>query len=176
MTVSRACSVLVSALGIASLALLGFLGIGPRIGRYRTLTVLSGSMRPGISPGAVVVAVPEQAAAVRVGQVVTYAIPLDDHHVVTHRVVEVVGGADQRVFRTKGDANNTPDPWQVETRSTAVWRVRAVVPGLGYAVHWLRTGILRVVGVMIIPAALASWWVAGIWREEDGPAVAVVGS
>jgi signal peptidase len=160
--------------------LLGFLGIGPHTGIYRTVTVLSGSMRPGIPAGAVLVETPVSGHDLRVGQVVTYAIPVDDHSVVTHRVVRIVSGGDHPLFETKGDANDTADPWQVQLTGADVWRVRRVVPGLGFGIHWLRVRAIQVVGVVVLPGVLALWCLAGIWREDDepdmGPVTDVVGA
>ena len=80
----------------------GFLGIGPRTGLYRTVTVLSGSMRPHIPAGAVLVETPMPGRDPRVGQVVTYAIPVDDHRIVTHRVVGIVSGGRSPGVRDEG--------------------------------------------------------------------------
>src|SRR5438067_5027086 len=107
----RACKIVLDALAIGGMLALAGLGLGPRTGRYRTMTVLSGSMRPGMPEGSVVVLVPEPARRVRRGQVIAYNVPVDDHHVVAHRIVEVITPGPQPVIRTKGDANPTPDPW-----------------------------------------------------------------
>ena len=80
------------------------------------------------------------------------------------------------MFETKGDANDTADPWQVQATDTDVWRVRAVVPGLGFGIHWLRAPGVQVVGVFVLPALVALWWVVGIWREDDADLDAVTGA
>jgi len=154
---------------VAGVGLLLAVGVGPRTGRYRTLTVLSGSMRPGIEPGAVVVVVPEPPTQLRVGQIITYQIPVDDHRVVTHRVIEVVEAGDRPVFRTQGDANDAPDPWLARLDGDTVWHVRYVVPVLGKAIHWLRLPIVHTVTVLVLPLLVALWWVIGIWRDPGDP-------
>ncbi len=151
---------------IGGVGLLLAIGVGPRSGRYRTLTVLSGSMRPGIQPGAVIVVTPERPDQLRVGQVITYQIPVDDHRVVTHRVVEILEGGDAPVFRTQGDANNAPDPWVARLDGDTVWRQRYTVPGLGHALHWLRLPIVHTATVVVLPLFVALWWVVGIWRND----------
>ena len=165
--INRLFTYLVWALAVACFGLLGLLGVGPRTGRYTTLTVLSASMRPGIPAGAVVVDTPEPARTLHVGQIITYAIPVDDHHVVTHRVVKIISAGDHPVVVTKGDANDAVDPWQAQITSVDVWRVRATVPGLGFAIHWLRGRNFLVAGVLVLPAALAVWWIVSIWRDDD---------
>lgn len=112
------------AVWLLGFACVGFplaVGVGPRTGRYATLTVLSGSMRPHLPA-------PNQ---VKVGQIITYAIPEGDRHVVSHRVVEVVRDGDRPVIRTQGDANNAPDPWLSQVEDDTVWQVRYAVPYVG---------------------------------------------
>jgi signal peptidase len=177
MTVNRLLTGCVGVIVVACFGLLGFLGIGPHTGLYRTVTVLSGSMRPSIPAGAVLVETPVAGKDLRVGQVVTYAIPVDDNHIVTHRVVRIVSGGDHPVFETKGDGNDTADPWQASVTGAGIWRVRRVVPGLGFGIHRLRNRAVQVVGVGVLPAVLALWWVASIWRGDGEPDLdRVVGS
>jgi signal peptidase len=130
------------ALGLALLVLL-LLGLLPHTGWYRTETVLSGSMRPTFAPGDLVVVTPERLADVRVGQMISYHIPVDDHHVQTHRVVAVLRRGGQTFVRTKGDANNARDPWLARLNGTTAWRVRAVVPKAGWGIVWLRSPRIR---------------------------------
>ena len=75
----------------------------------------------------------------RVGQVISYHIPVGDHHVQSHRVIEVVRGGGQPLVRTKGDANTAPDPWTARLNGSTAWQVRAVVPKAGWAIVWLRS-------------------------------------
>src|SRR2546422_7239587 len=84
--VSSACGTAV--LGAALVVLVG-LGLAPRLGFYRTVTVLSGSMTPTFARGDLIVVTPEPLRAVHVGQVITYEIPIGDRHIETHRVVRV---------------------------------------------------------------------------------------
>ena len=85
------------------------------------------------------VVTPEATRDVRVGQVISYHIPVGDHHVQSHRVIEVVRGGDHPLVRTKGDANAAPDPWTARLNGGTAWQVRAVVPKAGWAIVWLRT-------------------------------------
>src|SRR5437867_11828955 len=114
-------------------AVLLFLAIGllPRTGWYRVETVLSGSMRPAFAPGDMIVVSPEPLRDVQAGQVISYHIPIGDQHVQTHRIVQVVRGGDHPVVRTKGDANDSVDPWKARLGGTTAWRVRLVAPKLG---------------------------------------------
>jgi signal peptidase len=82
----------------------------PRVGGATPYTILTGSMRPQMPPGTMVVVKPVAADRVRVGDVVTYQLKSGEPTVVTHRVVSVgVDGAGKRILRTQGDANDVAD-------------------------------------------------------------------
>lgn len=168
------------ALGLAAVALsvllLVGLALGPRTGIYRTVTVLTSSMRPSMPEGSVILQTPVDPGKVRVGDVITYRIPVEDHRVVTHRVVQLLERGRHPVVRTKGDAVGSVDPWVARLTGEKVWRVRASVPKLGYALEALRRPEARRVTLVVVPLLLALVWLRDIWRprsEGDGePAVA----
>jgi signal peptidase len=154
-------------LAFALLALV-LLGLLPNLGWYRTETVLSGSMKPYFSPGDIVVVTPEATRDVRAGQVISYHIPVGDHHVQSHRVIEVVRGGAHPLVRTKGDANAAPDPWTARLNGGTAWQVRAVVPKAGWAMVWLRTPAIRRVAIFAVPLLLAILGLLRIWRVPSG--------
>jgi signal peptidase I len=156
------------ALVLALAALVG-LGLLPQTGWYRPVTVLSGSMQPAFSPGDMVVVMPEPVSAVRVGQVISYRIPVGDHHVQSHRVIEVLRRNGDVSVRTKGDANKTPDPWTATLHGPTAWRVRAVLPKLGWIVFWLRTPLVHELTLFLAPLLLALLAVLQIWRRPAEP-------
>lgn len=103
----------------------------PRIGGATPYTVLTGSMRPDLPPGTLVVVRPAKAADIGVGSVVTYQLASGRKSVATHRVVSVASFRGEPVYRTQGDANDAPDrKWvrQVQIKGK-LWYA---VPYLGY--------------------------------------------
>jgi signal peptidase I len=149
---------------VAVLAFAG-LAVGPHVFGYRTMTMLTGSMAPKINPGDVAVATQLPVDDIAVGMVVSYHIPVDDHHVVTHRVVAVQHDTDGSVtIQTKGDANNAADPWKATLRGDTVYRVRAVIPGLGHVIEALRSPVVTTALVYGGPTLLAGWLLLAIWR------------
>lgn len=158
-----------AALVAGVLALLG-LGLLPRTGWYRPVTVLSGSMRPTFAPGDMVVLMPEPVRDVRVGQMISYRIPVGDHHVQTHRVIALVRGGAHPIVRTKGDANVSADPWVARLDGTTAWRVRAVLPKLGWVVSWLRTPLIEKLTIVLAPILLGLLALLRIWGEQSEPA------
>jgi signal peptidase I len=159
---------------LLGLAVLGLLSVtlAPRLLHYRTATMLTGSMSPRIRSGDVIVDTPLALRDVRVGQVLTYHIPVDDHRVISHRVIEVQRPAPGTVnVRTKGDANSAPDPWTATLTGSTVWQVRAVVPKAGTVIRALRTPLVHNVLTGAVPVLVVCWLLLGIWRpaKPGGP-------
>ena len=165
---ARALPWLVRALvGTAVVALLG-LAVGPHVFGYRTMTMLTGSMAPEIDPGDITVVTPLAVEDVAAGMVIAYHIPIDDHRVVTHRVVSVERGEDGSVtVQTKGDANEALDPWQATLQGETAWQVQAVVPEVGHLIQALRTPVVSQVLLYGAPALLAGWLLLSIWRPTE---------
>lgn len=99
----------------------------------------------------------------RVEDIITYQIPVEDRRVVTHRVVEILEGGDQPVLRAKGDANHTVDPWTARLAAGPAWRLRAVAPKVGYGVNALRTPTAQRVCLFILPVLMLVLWLGEIW-------------
>jgi signal peptidase len=132
------------------------LGLGvlvPRVGGATPYTILTGSMEPGLSPGALVVVKPVEAEKIAIGTVITYQLESGRPTMVTHRVVRVgIDGTGQRIFSTQGDANNTPD-----ARPVLPAQVRGEqwysVPHLGHLNNAI-TGQERAIAVYVIGLGL----------------------
>ncbi len=75
---------------------------------YRVMVVMSGSMEPEIRAGDAVLVRPGRGEAIAVGDLVTFR-PFGVTALKTHRVVELERLDGHLYFRTKGDANATPD-------------------------------------------------------------------
>ena len=161
-----AASVVGTAAVVVAVVTLLAVGLGPRLGFYRTLTVLTGSMRPAFASGDMVIVTPEPTRDVRAGQVITYAIPVGDHHVETHRVVRVLRGGDHPVVITKGDGNATRDPWKAQLSGTTVWRYRFRIPMMGRAIVALRDPLVHKLTVLLLPVLLALYGLGRIWRPR----------
>jgi len=156
-----------AALVLVSVGVVALLAVGPRTGAYRTLTVLSASMRPTFDPGTVVVVRPTTRADLEVGDVITYRIPVEDRRVVSHRIVEILDRPGPMVVRTQGDANNAPDPWLARIDDDIVWRVEASVPWLGYGIGALREPLIGRALVLLCPFVLCMLALRDLWRQES---------
>ena len=153
---------------VTAVAAFAVLAAGPHLLGYRTMTMLTASMAPGIDPGDVVITTPLAVTDVTEGMVISYHIPIDDHRVVTHRVTDVQHGPDGSVtVQTMGDANDHPDPWSAVLQGDTAYQVRAVVPDLGHLITALRTPAVNSALVHGVPALLAGWLLLGIWRPQE---------
>jgi signal peptidase len=155
-------------LGIAVVALLA-IGIAPRIFDYRTETVLSGSMRPTFAPGDVLVVVSQPVRDIHVGEIISYHIPIGDHHVEAHRIVRIISRGAHPIVITKGDANPTADPWHARLDGNTVWQVRYVIPDLGLVIQFLRGTIVHLLTVVVAPVLLAVMLLRRVWRSGPEP-------
>ena len=133
------------------------------------MTVLTGSMRPTIQPGDMVVDEPISPSQIRVGDIVTFREP-HGTRTITHRVREVSISEGQARVTTRGDANDTVEKWQVPVTGS-VGRVVYEVPKIGYPVTWSHTRNGRLALVSIPALMLAMWAMVKIWRstEQDEP-------
>ena len=163
----RLIRVLSTLVAVTAVAVLVAVAAGPRLGLFRVETVLSGSMQPSIDAGDVIVVTPEPVSAIRVGQVISYQIPIADHHVESHRIVKILSRGPRPVIVTKGDANPAVDPWQARLTSPTAWRTRFVVPGAGRVIIWLRQPLVHLISVLVLPTTLALWWLIRIWRPRS---------
>src|SRR5215203_4825396 len=144
---------------IVGLAVAAFLllAVGPHVFGYRTMTMLTGSMAPEIEPGDV--------TDVTEGMVITYHKPVEDHALVTHRVVSVDRSLEGTVtIQTKGDANEANDPWTATLAGDTAYQVQAVIPELGHLIQALRTPVLTQTLTYGAPTLLVGWILLTIWR------------
>jgi len=82
----------------------------PKLGGATSYTILTGSMRPHMPPGTLVVVKPVNPDQIRVGDVLTYQIESGKKAVATHRVERVNLTFDGKyTFIMKGDANQVAD-------------------------------------------------------------------
>lgn len=105
---------------------------------WHTDAVLSGSMEPALPVGGAVVIKPVDAAQVEVGDIIVFSLP-GKERLIAHRVISI-GYAPERLFHTKGDANEEPDIYTVPEEHV-VGKVCFCVPYLGYFSHFVRTPV-----------------------------------
>lgn len=126
-------SLLAGSLVLAVGALVLAAVVVPRLGGATPYVIETGSMRPGMPPGTLVVVRPVAAPRIAIGSVITYQVRSGEPVVVTHRVVGTgMDATGHPMFRTQGDANNAPDGAWVRPVQVRGERWYAV-PLVGYA-------------------------------------------
>ncbi len=108
-------------------------------------TILTGSMKPAITPGSLIFLSPQ--SQYQKGDIISYtektSYGVGTGKVLTHRII---GKTEEGNFITKGDANSDTDPQEV-SKSQIQGKVIRVIPNLGYIESFVRTlpGFLLVV-------------------------------
>jgi signal peptidase len=138
--------------------------LGPRLIGYSSIVIQGGSMATSLPAGSIAVTEQVPAEAISVGDVILYHPPATspDHASVMHRVVSVREEDGQVLFRTKGDANSTPDPWEFGLEGNGARLVYAV-PYVGYLVAYVRTPVGWVLVFMLPAACLGFTTLRRIW-------------
>jgi signal peptidase I len=137
----------------------------PLTGR-QTIVIGGASMEPAIGLGSAIVIKPVPADGLHVGDVVTLQAG-PDKALFTHRIIDVVDRADGRWIRTKGDANESPDPTLVH-ESAVIGRSEFSIPLAGYLIALLSvpTGVLFLVGLGATLLA-AAWLLESLELERS---------
>lgn len=121
-------------------------------GRWHATPVLSGSMRPGLQPGDVVVTQRVPISDLHVRDVIVFHPPNQPQQLTVHRIVRLKVRKGTAVITTRGDANTIDDPAVTSLRGASAYRVVRVVPLVGYPAVWLSGGHhgLFVIGLGIL--------------------------
>ncbi len=121
-------------------------------GSTQLLIVLSGSMHPVMRVGDMVVVESTSPDEINAGDVIAYNDPGGTPNVmITHRVMSITEG-DERLFHTKGDANEEADAYVVPA-SKLVGEMVFVIPFAGYLPETTKSTSLFFV-MIILPALL----------------------
>jgi signal peptidase I len=145
------------------LAVLGAAGIAAFAlvqGTWMMSPVLSGSMRPGLAVGGVVISQRVRVDSLAVRDVIVFADPYKPSEQIVHRIVRITKGPGGKLlFKTQGDANTVRDPWTLSIPGGYVYRARWTVPLLGYvgnAYQNHRGYFLMGAGIVLILIALST--------------------
>ena len=144
---------------VAIVALMAALAVLPGIVGLHPVAVLSGSMEPALRVGDIAVTRAADPSTVKVGDVVTYR---STSGLVTHRIISVQEAANGRMFRLKGDANETADPDPVaDTKIVA--KVVYSIPRIGFLLVFAESAAGRVLFIGVPVIILLLMWA----RDRD---------
>ena len=127
---------------------------------YNLYLVRSGSMRPAINMGDLIITGPLNNSIngeVKPGTIVTYEYKKE---LITHRVQSTDGNT----LVTKGDAAEDPDPWPVTVSDVkGIYMFR--IPQVGYLTNFVQTKHGWFLSIIIPAALLVGWLAKDIVRE-----------
>lgn len=118
---------------------------------YRVLVVVSGSMTPFLNVGdLVVVDTRINSGDVLVGDVIAFYLGRD---IVIHRVIQILNTSSRVKYVTKGDANESPDPFRV-THDALLGKYVFKIPLVGYLWIYLMQALLNYQNLVIVVTLL----------------------
>lgn len=132
--------------------------IVPSLYGYERYVITGGSMSGSIEKGSVVFSRPTPVSDLVVGDVITYLPPPDSGitTLVTHRITAVKADADGVLsLRTRGDANETVDPWRFSLTGDLQPVVAFHVPLVGHLLTAVADRETRML-VIGLPATLVA--------------------
>jgi signal peptidase I len=140
-----------------------FLGISAYV-------ITGASMTGEISKGSVAIDRRVPVSSLQVGDVITFQPP---GHLgnVTHRIVALEKDADGNpVFRTKGDFNDSVDPWRFTLDRQSQAKYAFHIPYVGYALavftfRPVRTALLVIVALLILGVTIS--WLRKTPEDDD---------
>jgi signal peptidase I len=135
--IRKGLSTLLLVLAFCALAIAGY---QVKTGQWHATPVLSGSMRPGLQPGDVVVTQRVPISALRVRDVVVFYPPNQTSHQTVHRIVKLTVKGTTTSITTWGDANLVADAAVSSLKGNTAYRMVRVVPLVGYPAIWLQNG------------------------------------
>jgi signal peptidase I len=155
-----------AALAVAVIAAL--LVLAPALWGWERYAIVSGSMTGTYDRGSLVLAEVVPVAELKVGDVITYRPPPDagPDHLVTHRISWIgKDPAGERIYRTKGDANEVADPWTFRLSQPTQARARIGVPLAGYGLVALGRKDVRTIVIALPALLIAVFSLARLWRQ-----------
>jgi signal peptidase I len=151
-----------TAVCVMAVAILAGLLIATAAG-YRLLIDHSGSMRPAIQVGDLLITRGEPATSLRVGQIVSFIDPGLNGELVTHRVVALHASGRQIDVVTRGDANTASETWSIARRgSVGVLDLR--VPAIGRFIAWTADPWARTMLLVLVAFGISTALLRRIWR------------
>ena len=150
LSVGKVIKQVVSVIIVLALIVPALIYIAPfLVGGSFSSVVLGGSMEPTIPVGSIVIIRNVNPEDVKVGDIIAFRT--GDSRTI-HRVIEKVVANGSFYFRTKGDANEDPDPWIVKPENV-YGKLLLVIPYYGYIIWFARTPI-GVALFILVPAII----------------------
>jgi signal peptidase len=152
---------------LATAVLVGYclLLVVPSVLGFHRYVLVGGSMEPTIHRGSLVFDRVAPVTDLEVGDVITY-VPPGMTQPLSHRIVHVTHDqSGNPVFRTRGDANPSRDPWRFTLNDATQARVSFAVPYAGYPLWLLGSPFSRLVLIGIPALMIGGVTARRLWRR-----------
>lgn len=119
---------------------------------YRYYDVLTGSMEPTYNVGDLILVKVTDPSEIQVGDTVTFNPGSTDDSYLTHRVTQKLEnymGTGNVCFKTKGDANETEDPFVIDG-SRMIGIVKMKIPFVGYLVRFVQYNYIIIIILIVL--------------------------
>jgi signal peptidase len=134
---------------------------------FQRYVIVSGSMEPTIPVGSVVYDEIVPVEELAVGDIITFVPPAEFglDHPVTHRIVSITDAPNGELeFRTKGDANETIDPWAFYLDGPDQARVVRHIEYVGYFYIFLSQRWVQLFLIAIPATVIFGYLLVALWR------------
>ncbi|WP_163099043.1 signal peptidase I SipW [Peribacillus alkalitolerans] len=131
----------------------------PTILDHQIKAVLSGSMEPTFQTGSIItIKLGGEATSYQKGDIITFQ---KDQKLITHRIIEVYKENEKVSYKTKGDNNDGPDLWTVQSQDIVGKYANFTIPYVGYAMNIANSKLgsallLFIPGLLLFLSALRS--------------------
>ncbi len=140
---------------------------------YQRYVIVSGSMTGTYDRGSIVFDREVPVSTLRVGDVITYQPPpgASPEKLITHRIAWIGRNKqNERIYRTKGDANASADPWTFTLDKPTQAEVAFSIPYVGFPLAALSIPTVRMLAIGVPAVIVALLILAGIWRDAGDEA------
>jgi signal peptidase I len=151
----------------------------PALLGYERYVITGDSMAGTYDRGSIVFAESVPVSELETGDVITYEPPpkagaegLTTHRIVSIRELEAKRGEVETVFRTKGDANASRDPWRFTLDDPTQARAVRAIPYAGYAFAALAIREVRMAVIGLPALLIALVLLVRLWRDAGEEALA----
>jgi len=119
----------------------------------KVFVVVSDSMEPVIKTGSIVFTTSVDVAQIKIGDIVAFTSPSNPKEQILHRIFSIKSTS-PLLFKTKGDHNNYPDPWDLMGAGILGKQI-FIIPYLGYFAAFIKTPL----GFILLIVLPALWFI-----------------
>ncbi|PLT35576.1 signal peptidase I SipW [Bacillus sp. V5-8f] len=137
----------------------------PKVFGHEIMTVLSGSMEPGIQTGSIIAIKPvEDPAKFKKGDVITFKAGDDPNTLITHRIIKVEKVNSTVQYITKGDNNDSKDPDPVLATNVVGEYTGFTIPHVGNIMSFIQSKTGAIYALIVPGVLMILWSLFSIWR------------